>query len=104
MSWKNSSQEMNLKSAILAMVDRLNEGVKRLELASDISSSGLAGDEMRMELANVAQVGLGRLGDPLGHGMEMNGNLMGFPWFSLKVKMVKIRFPDRCWLIGVVCS
>eukprot|EP00435_Cladocopium_sp_Y103_P048024 s1453_g14.t1 len=51
------TKEVNLKSAICAMVDRLNEGVKRLELASDISASGLgAGDEMRMELANVAQV------------------------------------------------
>ena len=52
---------MNLKSAIMAMVERLNEGVKRLELASDISASGLGGngvDEMKMELANVAQVGM----------------------------------------------
>ena len=55
-----SKQELNLKSAILAMVERLNEGVKRLELASDISASGLGStglDEMRLELANVAQVG-----------------------------------------------
>jgi len=54
-------QEVNLKSAIMAMVERLNEGVKRLELASDISASGLGGngvDEMKMELANVAQVGM----------------------------------------------
>mmetsp|Transcript_3710 Transcript_3710/g.6135 ORF Transcript_3710/g.6135 Transcript_3710/m.6135 type:complete len:886 (+) Transcript_3710:105-2762(+) len=53
------TKELNLKSAILAMVERLNEGVKRLELASDISASGLGStglDEMRMELANVAQV------------------------------------------------
>lgn len=53
------TKEVNLKSAIMAMVERLNEGVKRLELASDISASGLGGngvDEMKMELANVAQV------------------------------------------------
>jgi len=55
------NQEVNLKSAICAMVERLDDGVKRLELASEMNAAGVGGsaseiDEMRQELANVAQV------------------------------------------------
>ena len=73
-------QEVNLKSAIMAMVDRLNEGVKRLELASEISASGLGGngDEMRMELANVAQVGMEKWWKMDGTMLTRIGDLMGY--------------------------
>eukprot|EP00438_Fugacium_kawagutii_P015694 Skav235317 [mRNA] locus=scaffold520:434017:434724:+ [translate_table: standard] len=47
----------NLKTAIVAMVERLDEGVKRLELNSEMSAAGVGGgdEEMRQELSALAQ-------------------------------------------------
>lgn len=46
---------MNLQTAICAMVERLDDGVRRLEMASDVGH-GSESEEMRQELAKVADV------------------------------------------------
>ncbi|CAK9108915.1 Histidine--tRNA ligase (Fragment) [Durusdinium trenchii] len=49
-------QETNLKDAVVSMVQRLDEGVRRMELASEVSGSGPSEtDLLRQELSSMAE-------------------------------------------------
>lgn len=51
----DGDKDVNLQTAICAMVERLDDGVRRLEMASDVGH-GSESEEMRQELAKVAAV------------------------------------------------
>lgn len=49
-SWRRPLQDTNLKDAVCAMVERLDDGVKRMELASE-TQNGPESEQLRHSAA-----------------------------------------------------